>query len=190
MADKTALRPCQEVARAIAEALAAMDNQPSDELILKRNYIERLKREKNPDAIVAELPQLANCDYQAIPEDDIVRLHWWGIFHDKPKVGYFCLRIKCPGGIVKPAQLRGVGELSVRYGQNYVELTTRQNFQLHHVHLTQLPEVFDRIHALGLTTKGGCGDTVRNITGCPVAGLDPHELFDPTPILLGGGAAV
>jgi len=184
MADKTALRPCQEIARAIAEALAAMDNQPSDELILKRNYIERLKREKNPDAIVAELPQLANCDYQAIPEDDIVRLHWWGIFHDKPKVGYFCLRIKCPGGIVKPAQLRGVGELSVRYGQNYVELTTRQNFQLHHVHLTQLPEVFDRIHALGLTTKGGCGDTVRNITGCPVAGLDPHELFDPTPILL------
>jgi len=184
MAEKVALRPCQEISRAIAEALAAMDNQPSDELVLKRNYIERLKREKNPEAIVAELPQLASCDYQAIPEDDIVRLHWWGIFHDKPKVGYFCLRIKCPGGIVKPAQLRGVGELSVSYGQNYVELTTRQNFQLHHVHLTQLPEVFDRIHALGLTTKGGCGDTVRNITGCPVAGLDPHELFDPTPILL------
>jgi ferredoxin-nitrite reductase len=105
MADKTALRPCQEIARAIAEALAAMDNQPSDELVLKRNYIERLKREKNPEAIVAELPQLANCDYQAIPEDDIVRLHWWGIFHDKPKVGYFCLRIKCPGGIVKPARV-------------------------------------------------------------------------------------
>jgi sulfite reductase beta subunit-like hemoprotein len=180
----TKLRPCQEVARAIAEALAAMDNQPSDELVLKRNYIERLKREKNPERIIDELPQLAGCDYQAIPEEDIVRLHWWGIFHDKPKVGYFCLRIKCPGGIVKPAQLRGVGELSVRYGQNYVELTTRQNFQLHHVHLTQLPEVFDRIYALGLTTKGGCGDTVRNITGCPVAGLDPHELFDPTPIIL------
>ncbi len=184
MSERTTLRPCQEIARAIAEALAAMDNQPSDDLVLKRNYIERLKREKNPEGIIEELPQLAGCDYQAIPEEDIVRLHWWGIFHDKPKVGYFCLRIKFPGGIVKPNHLRVVGELSVRYGRNYVELTTRQNFQLHHVHLTQLPEVFERIRAAGMTTKGGCGDTVRNITGCPVAGLDPHELFDPTPIIL------
>ncbi len=175
--------PCKEIARAIAEALAAMDNQPSEDLILKRNYIERLKRQKNPETIVQELGDLAGCDYQAIPEDDIVRLHWWGIFHDKPKVGYFCIRIKCPGGIVSPSQLRGVGQLSVEYGHDYIELTTRQNFQLHYVHLSSLPGVLDRIQRLGLTTKGGCGDTVRNITGCPVAALDPRQLFDPTPII-------
>ncbi|MCS7224439.1 MAG: nitrite/sulfite reductase [Armatimonadetes bacterium] len=175
--------PCKAVAQAIAEALAAMDSQPTEELVLKRNYIERLKRQKNPETIVQELETLAGCDYQDISEDDIVRLHWWGMFHDKPKVGYFCIRIRCPGGIVTPAQLKGVGRLSVTFGQNYLELTTRQNFQIHYVHLTRLPEVFHQIQQLGLTTKGGCGDTVRNITGCPVAGLDPHQLFDPTPII-------
>ncbi|MFQ5854330.1 MAG: nitrite/sulfite reductase [Anaerolineae bacterium] len=158
--------------------------QPCWDDVLKRNYIERLKQEKNPEQIVEELPQLATCGYEAIPEEDIVRMHWWGIFHDKPKIGNFCLRIKIPGGILKPHQLRGIGELAVRFGQSYAELTTRQNIQLHWLRLPVLPEVFEWVQELGLTTKGGCGDTVRNITGCPVAGLNPDELFDPTPLLL------
>jgi ferredoxin-nitrite reductase len=159
-------------------------SDPTWDLVLKRNYIERLKQEKNPEKIIEELPQLSTCGYEAIPEEDIVRMHWWGIFHDKPKIGNFCLRIKVPGGILEPHQLRGIGELSVRFGQNYAELTTRQNIQLHWLRLPMLQEVLDRIQQLGLTTKGGCGDTVRNITSCPVAGLNPDELFDPTPLLL------
>ncbi len=157
---------------------------PTWDLVLKRNSIERLKQEKNPEQIIQELPQLSTCGYEAIPEEDIVRLHWWGIFHDKPKIGNFGLRIKMPGGILKPHQLRGIGELSVRFGQNYAELTTRQNIQLHWLRLPIMQQVLDQIQQLGLTTKGGCGDTVRNITGCPVAGLNPDELFDPTPLLL------
>lgn len=178
--------PCQHVQQAIQEALEAERRleQPSWEQVLRRNSIERLKQEKNPDRIIEELPHLATCGYEAIPEEDIVRMHWWGIFHDKPKIGNFCLRIKVPGGILQPFQLRGIGELSLRYGQNYAELTTRQNIQLHWLRLPMLPEVFERLKALGLTTKGGCGDTVRNITGCPVAGLNPQEPFDPTPVLL------
>ncbi|HEY66285.1 MAG TPA: nitrite/sulfite reductase [Caldilineae bacterium] len=158
--------------------------EPSWDLVLKRNCIERLKQEKSPEEILQELPRLISCGYEAIPEEDIVRMHWWGIFHDKPKIGNFCMRIKSPSGILKPYQLRGIGELSVEFGQNYVELTTRQNVQLHWLRLPILPRVFDRVQELGLTTKGGCGDTVRNITGCPVAGLNPEELFDPTPLLL------
>ncbi len=159
-------------------------SDPTWDLVLKRNYIERLKQEKNPEQIIEELPQLATCGYEAVPEEDIVRMHWWGIFHDKPKIGNFCLRIKVAGGILKPHQLRGLGELSTRFGQSYAELTTRQNIQLHWLRLPILQEVLERIQQLGLTTKGGCGDTVRNITTCPVVGLNPDELFDPTPLLL------
>lgn len=158
--------------------------QPCWDDVLKRNYIERLKQEKNPEKVLEELPHFAACGYEEIPEEDIVRMHWWGIFHDKPKVGNFCLRIKIPGGILQPHQLRGIGELAVRWGRNYVELTTRQNVQLHWLRLAVLPGIFRQVQALGLTTKGGCGDTVRNITGCPVAGLNPDEPFDPTPLLL------
>ncbi len=158
-------------------------SDPTWDLVLRRNSIERLKQEKNPEQIIDELPQLATCGYEAIPEEDIVRMHWWGIFHDKPKIGNFCLRIKIPGGVLKPGQVRGIGELSVRFGRNYAELTTRQNIQLHWLQLSDLQEAFERIQRLELTTKGGCGDTVRNITTCPVAGLNPQELFDPTPLV-------
>jgi ferredoxin-nitrite reductase len=158
--------------------------EPCWDLVLKRNYIERLKQEKNPERILEELSQFACTSYEDIPEDDIVRMHWWGVFHDKPKIGDFCMRLKIPGGILKPHQLRAIGELSIHFGRGYAELTTRQNVQLHWLRLPMLPEVFKLVGELGLTTKGGCGDTVRNITGCPVAGLNPDELFDPTSLLL------
>src|SRR5437588_12563503 len=93
------------------------------------------------------------------------------------------LRVKVPGGILRPHQLRAIGEISNEYGRGEGELTTRQNVQLHFLELKALPDVFDRLHAAGLTSAGACGDTVRNITGCPVAGLAHDELFDPTPVL-------
>jgi ferredoxin-nitrite reductase len=91
--------------------------------------------------------------------------------------------VKIPGGIVTPAQLRAIGDISNEHGRGEGELTTRQNVQLHFLELRALPDVFDRMHRTGLTSAGACGDTVRNITGCPVAGLTPRELFDPTPVL-------
>ena len=57
----------------------------------------------------------------------MVRFQWYGLYHDKPKVGYFMMRIKIPAGILTPAQLRVIGELSDRFGRDYGELTTRQN---------------------------------------------------------------
>jgi sulfite reductase beta subunit-like hemoprotein len=69
------------------------------------------------------------------------------------------------------------------HGRGEGELTTRQNVQLHYLELKALPDVFDRLHGAGLTSAGACGDTVRNITGCPVAGLGHDELFDPTAVL-------
>jgi sulfite reductase beta subunit-like hemoprotein len=156
---------------------------PDWELVYKRNSVERIKRDKSPLGILDELPALIAAGYERVAEEDIVRLKWWGLYHDKPKIGTFMLRIKLPGGKVSPAGLRAIGEISNSFGRGEGELSTRQNVQLHWLGLGALPEVFDRLHAAGLTSAGGCGDAVRNITGCPVAGLDADELFDTQPIV-------
>jgi sulfite reductase beta subunit-like hemoprotein len=156
---------------------------PDWELVYKRNPVERLKRDKSPLGILDELPALIAAGYEQVPEEDLVRLKWWGLYHDKPKVGTFMLRIKLPGGRVSPGGLRAIGEISNEFGRGEGELSTRQNVQLHWLELGALPEVFDRLHAAGLTSAGGCGDAVRNITGCPVAGLAHDELFDAQPVV-------
>ena len=150
------------------------------DLVFKRNPVERIKRDKAPLGIRDELPALIAAGYEAVPEEDIVRLQWWGLYHDKPKIGTFMLRVKLPAGFVEPAKLRAIGEVSNRFGKGVGELATRQNVQLHHLALESLPDVFAQLDAAGITTAGGCGDTVRNITGSPVQGIDPLELFDCT----------
>jgi ferredoxin-nitrite reductase len=156
---------------------------PTLELVLKRNAVERLKREKSPLGILGELPVLIATGYADIPEEDIVRMKWWGLYHDKPKVGTFMLRIKLPAGRVTAAQLRAVGGLSNEHGKGEGELTTRQSIQLHNLTLASLPSVFAELDRVGLTTAGGCGDAVRNVTGCPLAGVTRGELFDVTPVV-------
>jgi ferredoxin-nitrite reductase len=156
---------------------------PSLELVLKRNSMERIKRDKSPLGMLDELPALIGAGYEQVDEEDLVRLKWWGLYHDKPKIGTFMLRIKIAGGITSPEHLRAIGEISNVHGRGEGELTTRQNVQLHFIELGALPDVFDRLHAVGLTSAGACGDTVRNITGCPVAGIAHDELFDATPVL-------
>lgn len=168
---------------ALAAERPALKEAPSWELVLKRNYVERLKRERFPLEIRQELPRLIEEGYEHISEDDIVRLQWWGLYHDKPKIGTFLLRVKIAGGVLSPAQLRAVGQLAQRYGKGYGELSTRQNIQLHHLELKHLPDVFSTLEANGLSTAGGCGDTVRNITSCPVSGIDQEELFDASTTL-------
>jgi sulfite reductase beta subunit-like hemoprotein len=153
------------------------------DLVFKRNPVERIKRDKAPLGIRDELPALIAAGYEAVPEEDIVRLQWWGLYHDKPKIGTFMLRVKLPAGFVEPEKLRAIGEVSNRFGRGVGELATRQNVQLHHLSLESLPDVFAHLDAAGITTAGGCGDTVRNITGSPVQGIDPLELFDCTEVI-------
>jgi sulfite reductase beta subunit-like hemoprotein len=168
---------------AIIAAAAAARAAPDWDLVLKRNNVERLKREKFPLEIVNELEELGQRNYLDISEEDMVRFQWYGLYQDKPKVGYFMLRVKAPSGIMSAAQYRVLGELSLKFGRDYTELSTRQNVQLHWLQIKDFAEVFDALDAVGLTSLGGCGDSVRNITGCPVAGLDADELFDCRPQL-------
>src|SRR6266478_4637952 len=125
---------------------------PTWDTVYERNSVERIKRDKPPLGIREELPALIAQGYEAVAEEDMVRLQWWGLYHDKPKIGTFMLRIKVPAGQIAPAQL---------------------------------PAVFAHLDAAGVTTAGGCGDTVRNITGCPVQGIAADELFDASPIVHG-----
>src|SRR5258707_2632550 len=106
------------------------------DLVLKRNPVERLKQEKDPLGIRDELPTLIAQGYQNVAEEDIVRLQWWGLYHDKPKIGTFMLRVKLPAGHLTPAKLRAIGEVSNQYGKADGELATRQNIQLHLLELT------------------------------------------------------
>src|SRR3954447_14993734 len=157
--------------------------EASWELVLKRNPVERLKQEKAPLGIRDELPALIAQGYERVAEEDVVRLQWWGLYHDKPKGGAFMLRVKLPTGRLTPAKLRAIGEVSNLHGRGEGELSTRQCIQLHWLELARLPDVFAHLDAAGITTAGGCGDTVRNITGCPVQGVAHDELFDAGPVI-------
>src|SRR6516225_1253885 len=184
MSERPTPRPsASESARAAVAAAAAARAAPDWDLVLRRNNVERLKRDKHPLEIVNDINDLAEKNYLDISEEDMVRFQWYGLYQDKPKVGYFMLRIKAPSGILTAAQYRAIGELSVNYGRDYTELSTRQNVQLHWLQIRQFREVFAAMDAVGLTSLGGCGDSVRNITGCPVAGLAADELFDCRPEL-------
>ena len=82
--------------------------------VYERNSVERIKRDKPPLGIREELPALVAQGYEAMAEEDVVRLQWWGLYHDKPKIGTFMLRVKIPSGILSPAKLRAIGEVSIR----------------------------------------------------------------------------
>ncbi len=168
--------------------VGASTGAPSRADVLRRNAIERLKEELHPLEIRNQFDRLIGAGYEAIPEEDIVRLQWYGLYHDKPKVGTFMMRIKIASGILTPQKLRVIGRLSRRYGRDEGELTTRQNVQLHWITLPDLPAVFQTLDAAGFNMAGGCGDTVRNITGCPVSGIDGAELFDCTPFVAAAAA--
>jgi ferredoxin-nitrite reductase len=156
---------------------------PPWETILKRNSVERLKHELFPTELANQWGRVAGTPYEKLPEEDIVRLQWFGLYHDKPKIGGFMMRVKIPSGILSAKGLRTIGEIAERHARGEGELTTRQNIQLHYIALDRFLEIHDRLKDAGLTTMGGCGDVVRNITGCPVAGIDRAELFDATGVI-------
>ena len=93
------------------------------------------------------------------------------------------LRIKFPGGGVTSEQLRLIGRLAERYGRGMGDITTRQNIQLHNLTIEDLPVVLDELNAVGLSFTQACGDVWRNIVGCPLAGVDGHELLDTRPLI-------
>ena len=90
-------------------------------------------------------------------------------------------RIKIPFGGVTPEQLDTLAELAEEYSDGVLHVTTRQDFQLHYVHIDDTPNLMRRLAAVGITTREACGNSVRNVTACPIAGVCRSEAFDVTP---------
>jgi sulfite reductase (ferredoxin) len=131
----------------------------------------------------------------ACPEWAAFYFKWWGIYTQGDGVGatggkggeglasdYFMMRIAIPNGILSANQLRVIGGLTRKYARNLADITVRQAIQLHWLTIESLPEVVDTLNAVGLSPRGACGDVVRNVTGCPLAGVAADELIDASPL--------
>ena len=90
-------------------------------------------------------------------------------------------RIKIPFGRVSPAQLEALADVAEEHSDGILHVTTRQDFQLHFVHIEETPTVMRRLAAVGITTREACGNTIRNVTACQFSGVCPDESFDVTP---------
>jgi ferredoxin-nitrite reductase len=144
------------------------------------NQFERLKSEKDGLAVKDELEAFAQMGWENIPEDDRDhRLKWLGIFFRKRTPGQFMLRLRLPNGILTSGQMRKLAEILRPYGQDGVaDITTRQNLQLRGLPIEDVPQVLRQLKEVGLTSIQSGMDNVRNITGSPLAGIDPDELID------------
>ncbi len=140
--------------------------------------VEEIKKAKDGLDVWPDLLRYAETGFSSIAPDDFPRMRWYGIYQQLPNVGHFMLRVKIAGGVLTSDQMRAVAEVARDYGRDIADITTRQNFQFHWLTIENLPKAIARLNAAGLTTSGACGDITRNVCGCPVAGIDPNELYD------------
>jgi len=131
------------------------------------------------------------------PSDLRGRFRWYGLYTQRrPGIDggktavlepeelddrYFMLRIRIDGGQLTNDQLRVIGYVSRRYARGTADVTDRQNIQLHWVEIENVPEIWEALEAVGLSTTEACGDTPRVILGCPLAGIDADEIIDGAP---------
>jgi sulfite reductase (ferredoxin) len=94
---------------------------------------------------------------------------------------YFMLRVRIDGGQLTSEQLHVIGDISRRFARGTADVTDRQNIQLHWIEIESVPEIWELLESVGLSTTEACGDTPRVILGCPLAGLDTDEVIDATP---------
>ncbi|MFC7131366.1 nitrite/sulfite reductase [Haloferax chudinovii] len=161
--------------------------------------VERWKSEVYGNEIREHLLEFAEQGWDSIPEDErdawFERFKWWGLYHQRNgQESYFMMRIGTPNGVLTPGQTEVVAEVADEYargpaenpifGNGYVDWTTRQSIQLHWIKLEDIPEIFDKLESVGLSTQQACGDSWRNIVGCPVAGKDKHEHVDALPVAM------
>jgi ferredoxin-nitrite reductase len=144
------------------------------------NKFEKLKVEKDGLAVRQELDHFAQIGWEAMDETDREhRLKWLGLFFRPVTPGKFMMRLRLPAGILTSQNLRVLAEIVQRYGEDgNADITTRQNLQLRGVRIEDVPDIFHRLKAAGMTSVQSGMDNVRNITTSPIAGLDGDELID------------
>jgi sulfite reductase (ferredoxin) len=130
------------------------------------------------------------------PSDLRGRMRWWGLYTQRrPGISggktailepeelddeYFMLRVRIPGGALNNEQLRVCAGIATEFGRDFADITDRQNIQYHYIRIEDVPEIWRRLESVGLSTGEACGDTPRNVLGCPLAGVDADEVLDAT----------
>lgn len=151
-------------------------------VVVTQNKIERIKTEKDGFDIVEDVPRIAQEPWQSIDEGDRERLKWAGVFFRRQTPGQFMMRVRMPNGHSNAAQVRELAAISRDVGAEFVDITTRQQIQLRAFRIADVPSIWSRLERVGLTSLQSGMDNVRNVVGCPVAGLTQHELFDASPV--------
>ncbi|PSP33369.1 ferredoxin--nitrite reductase [Halobacteriales archaeon QH_10_67_22] len=159
---------------------------------------EAWKEELYGDAVREKLEEFAQRGWESIPEEErdewFSRFKFWGVFHHREgQESYFMMRLTNCGGVLEPGQLRTIAEVADEYasgpvdnpefGDAWIDFTTRQSVQMHWLKLEDIPEIWDKLESVGVTSRSAGGDTMRNISGCPVAGkaeeyVESRELLD------------
>jgi len=159
------------------------------------NQVEQWKLERHPldvrDAVIDRYAREGPEAIKTVP-GEAERLKWVGLYPQRQGGDAFMLRIKIPGGRLGAGQARVIGQIADEFargpvpnpvfGDAYLDITTRQDIQLHWVRIGAVPEIWSRLEAVGMTTVQACGDSARNVLCCPVSGLDADEVLDAHPV--------
>jgi sulfite reductase (ferredoxin) len=170
----------------------------SDVKETKAQRAERLKREKNPWDAFEEIEAFAKQGRASvIPEWAASYFKWWGVYTQGDGLGatggkggegnateFFMMRIPLPNGLATSEQLRVIADIAEKSGRDLADITVRQAIQLHWLTIEDLPEILQKLDAIGLSPRGACGDVARNVTGCPLAGIAADEIIDASPVAL------
>jgi ferredoxin-nitrite reductase len=158
------------------------------------NKVEKVKQERHPLEVYGAIIDTYSKDLSAMDAvpGEVERLKWVGIYPQKQGGDAFMMRIKIPGGVLTPEQTRVVGKIAAdfargpvpnpHFGNNFLDLTTRQDVQMHWIKMENVPEIWRRLEETGITTVQACGDSARNVLCCPVSGLGHNEAIDAYPV--------
>ncbi|MDT5339204.1 MAG: hypothetical protein QOD90_4709 [Mycobacterium sp.] len=165
------------------------------------NANEQAKKDDNPLNVRARIENIyAKGGFESIDKGDLRgRFRWWGLYTQR-KPGYdgtwtgddntdmledefFMLRVRCDGGALSAAGLRTLGEISTEFGRDTADISDRQNIQYHWIRVEDMPEIWQRLDAVGLQTTEACGDCPRVVLGSPLAGESLDEVIDGTPAI-------
>jgi sulfite reductase (ferredoxin) len=163
------------------------------------NTAEQIKKEDDGLNVRERIDRIfAPGGFRSIGKQDLrSRMRWWGLYTQRKqgvpgeRTGsaepeeledeHFMMRIRIDGGRMTTEQLRTIAWASETFGRDVADVTDRQNVQLHWIRIEDVPEIFERIEATGLTTSEACGDVPRVILGCPLAGVAGDEVIDASP---------
>jgi len=158
------------------------------------NKVEKIKLQRHPLDIQQSIIDTYSRDLSAMDDvpGEVERLKWVGIYPQKQGGDAFMMRVKVPGGVLTPEQTKVIGKIAVdfangpipnpHFGNNFLDLTTRQDVQMHWLKMGDVPEIWRRLEEASITTVQACGDSARNVLCCPVSGLDHEEVIDAYPV--------